>query len=231
MLQHLGLLAVCACVGVSVGCDSKTSPGPIPHATLEFSGRLINSDTEAPVGNVRVSVVQYKLSPQSTAGPTPTNTATSTGDGTFTLSVTLQAAWSEVFLRLSGPGYDDRSWTVVPNTAGTRAEILMNPTLVITPGESIEVRVGEERVGGVRVLCGFDGYPCRPVRVAEPFSDYPVELEVVSNDSSKPMALGLAVQGNAFILEPDMSATRLTVPPNTGAYVIGAGTARLTARR
>jgi hypothetical protein len=106
----------------------------------------------------------------------------------------------------------------------------MYPTLVITPGESIEVRVSEERAGGVRVICGWDAWlACRRVLVAAP-SDDPVELEVVSDDSSKPMALGLAVPGNAFILEPDMSVTRLIVPSGENAYVIGAGTARLTAR-
>ena len=234
-MRHLGPIAVCACIIASVGCEGATSPGPIPKATVEFSGRVINADTEAPVGDVGVSVERYSIhgpgAPRPTgAGPTPTNTATSTGDGTFTLSVTLQAGWSEVSLKLSGSGYDERLWRVEPNTAGTRAEIPMYPALVITPGESIEVRVGEVRVGGVRVICGWDGYPCRRVMVAAP-SDEPVELEVVSDDSSKPMALGLAVPGNSFILEPDMSVTRLTVPPGGVPYVIGAGTARLTARR
>jgi len=225
MLRHLGQIAVCACIIASVGCEGATSPGPVPKATVEFSGRVINADTDAPVGNVRVSVERYSIYPQSWAGPVPTNTVTSTDDGTFTLPLTLQAAWSEVLLKLSGPGYDERFWRLEPNTAGTRAEILMFPTLIIAPGESIEVRVG-----GVHVLCGWDGYACRRVLVAAP-SDDPVELEVVSDDSSKPMALGLAIPGNSFILEPDMSVTRLIVPPGGVPYVIGAGTARLTARR
>ena len=45
------------------------------------------------------------------------------------------------------------------------------------------------------------------------------------------MALGLANQENPFIFEPDMSVRRLMVPPGGVPYVIGCGTATLTARR
>jgi hypothetical protein len=45
------------------------------------------------------------------------------------------------------------------------------------------------------------------------------------------MALGVAIPDNPYILEPDMSVRRLTVPPGGVPYVIGEGTARLTARR
>jgi hypothetical protein len=104
-------------------------------------------------------------------------------------------------------------------------------TLVIRPGESIEVRVD----GRVNVLCGWDAYACRRVLVAAS-SDDPVELEVVSNDSSKPMALGLAIPDDPWILGPDpgMSERRLMVPPGGVPYVISgssSGTATLTARR
>jgi hypothetical protein len=107
----------------------------------------------------------------------------------------------------------------------------MYPTLVIRPGESIEVRVD----GGILVLCGFDGYACRRVLVAASPGE-PVELEVVSHDSSKRMALGLAIPGNWFPVGPDpeMSVRRLTVPPGGVPYVISdfvTGTATLTARR
>jgi hypothetical protein len=98
----------------------------------------------------------------------------------------------------------------------------MYPTLVIRPGESIEVRVDRDIV-----WCGFDGVPCRRVLVAGS-SDDPVELEVVSHDSGRPMAL--AIPANPYI-EPDMSVRRLMVPPGGVPYVIGAGTATLTARR
>ena len=84
MFRQLRLTAVCACIIASVGCEGATSPGPIPKATVEFSGRVINADTDAPVGNVRVSVERYSIHPQGWAGPVPTNTVTSTDDGTFT---------------------------------------------------------------------------------------------------------------------------------------------------
>jgi hypothetical protein len=61
-----------------------------------------------------------------------------------------------------------------------------------------------------------------------------VELELVPHDSSKLMALGLArIPEDSFILDPDMSVRRLTVPPGGVPYVLAdiAGTARLTARR
>jgi len=100
----------------------------------------------------------------------------------------------------------------------------MYPTLVIRPGESIEVRVDDDIL-----FCGWDGYACRRVLVAA--SGQSVELEVVSDDSNNPMALGLASSpANGFILEPDMSVSRLIVPPGRTPYVIGGGTATLTAR-
>jgi hypothetical protein len=156
----------------------------------------------------------------------PKNTASSGGDGTFTLPLNLPSLWRFISLRLTAPpGYDDTHQRFEPTTAAERPAIRMHPTLVIRPGESIEVRVD----GGI-VWCGWDGVPCRRVRVAASPGD-PVELEVVAHDSSKPMALGVAIPDNPYILEPDMSVRRLTVPPGGVPYVIGEGTARLTARR
>ena len=74
--------------------------------------------------------------------------------------------------------------------------------------------------------------PCRRVLVAASPGD-PVELEVVSHDSSKRMALGLAVPEElGSPRNPDMSVRRLMVPPGGVPYVIDlTGTATLTARR
>jgi len=104
----------------------------------------------------------------------------------------------------------------------------MYPTLVIRPGESIDVRVDRSIV-----WCGWDGYPCRRVLVAAAPGES-VELEVVSYDSSQAMALGLAVPKHCCILDPDTSVRRLVVPPGGVPYVISeypTGTATLTARR
>jgi hypothetical protein len=102
----------------------------------------------------------------------------------------------------------------------------MYPTLVIRPGESIEVRVE-----GI-LQCGWGGEfgPCRRVLVAASPDDS-VEFELVPHDSSKPMALGLAIPNYPYIEPNDMSVRRLMVPPGGITYVIGAGTATLTARR
>ena len=137
--------------------------------------------------------------------------------------------WRFVSLKLTGPpGYDDTRQRFELKTAADRPAIRMYPTLVIRPGESIDVRVD----GGVFVWCGWDGYACRRVLVAASPGDS-VELEVVSHDSSRPMALGLANPQNPYILEPDLSVRRLTVPPGRVPYVIGedsTGIATLTAR-
>ena len=103
----------------------------------------------------------------------------------------------------------------------------MYPTLVIRPGESIQVRIDKSLrwCGDVHNWSA----PCRRVLVAASPGD-PVELEVVSHDSNWPMALGLASSPDGFILEPDMSVSRLIVPPGRTPYVIGGGTATLTAR-
>ena len=106
----------------------------------------------------------------------------------------------------------------------------MYPTLVIRPGESIEVRVD-----GDIVWCGMalvDLVPCRRVVVAASPGD-PVELEIVPHDSSNPMTLALISNEIEF---PEMSVRRLIlmVPPGGVPYVIsdsGTGTATLTARR
>ncbi len=241
MLRHLGLIAVCACIVASVGCDGGTltapssdpkppppSSDPTTTVTVEFGGRVVNADAGGPVGNVRVSL--YVISDRG-PGPAgwvfPKDTATSGEDGTFTLPLSLPSSWRFVSLKLTGPpGYDDTHQRFEPTTAADRPAISMYPTLVIRPGESIEVRVDS----GI-VWCGWDGVPCRRVLVAASPGD-PVELEVVPHDSSKPMALGLAIpEYGGFILEPDMSVRRLMVPSGGVPYVLGAGTARLTARR
>jgi hypothetical protein len=58
MLRHLGLIAVCACIGASVGCgDGLTGPAPPrPPSTVVFGGHVVNFDAGGPVGNVRVSL-------------------------------------------------------------------------------------------------------------------------------------------------------------------------------
>ena len=241
MLRHLGLVAVCACIVASVGCDGGkrlTSPTPpplpptlppTPTVTVEFGGRVVNAEAEGPVESVRVSLDDWTSSSRTHGFVRPMNTATSGGDGTFTLPLNLPVDWRFVSLKLTGPpGYDDRYQWSEPTTAADRPAIRMYPTLVIRPGESIEVRV-DGSIG----WCGWDGYPCRRVLVAASPGDS-VELEVVSHDSSKPMALGLANPANPYNLEPDISVRRLVVPPGGVPYVIGeypTGSATLTARR
>ena len=66
---------------------------------------------------------------------------------------------------------------------------------------------------------------CRRVLVAASPGD-PVELELVPDDTSKPMALS-----PDDYLGAQMPVPRLMVPPGSFPYLIGAGTARLTARR
>ena len=245
MLRHLGLIA--ACIVASVGCDGGTLTAPDPRTSdpnttvvetvrVEFGGRVVNADAGGPVGNVSVSLGVLSLPGRLLKLVFPKDTATSAGDGTFTLPLNLPSDWKFVSLELTGPpGYDDTSQSyerIGPvgdpfrPTAADRPAIRMYPTLVIRPGESIDVRVDSS----INVWCGFDGYACRRVLVAGSSGD-PVELEVVSHDSSKPMALGLAIPGNAYILEPDLSVRRLMVPPGGVSYVLGAGTATLTARR
>ena len=238
MLRHPGLIA--ACIVASVGCGGETLAAPDPRPSdpnttvvetvrVEFGGRVVNADAGGPVGNVRVSL-DVLSRPGSLTSGFP-DTAMSGGDGTFTLPLDLPSDWRFVFLSLTGPpGYDDAGQRYEriglfanPSgpTAADRPAIRMYPTLVIRPGESIEVRVDRDIV-----WCGFDGVPCRRVLVAGS-SDDPVELELVPDDSSKPMALSLEEP----VSEPDWSVRRLVVPPGRVPIVLGAGTARLTARR
>ena len=249
MLRHLGLIAVCACIVAGVGCDGGklTAPDPpsltpdsnvVPDTMVrvEFGGRVVNADAGGPVGNVRVSLLDGQGLPGGGPGAAEAyakDTATSGGEGEFTLPLNLPMGWRSAFFQLTGPpGYDDTYQGFEPTNAADRPVIRMYPTLVIRPGESIEVRVD----GGILVWCGFDGYACRRVLVAASPGD-PVELEVVSHDSSKRMALGLAIPGTVFPPlgpDPDMSVRRLTVPPGGVPYVISdffTGTATLTARR
>jgi hypothetical protein len=106
----------------------------------------------------------------------------------------------------------------------------MYPTLVIRPGESIEVRID-----GNIVLCGtalVDLVPCRRVVVAASPGG-PVELEIVPHDSSKPMTLAM-ISDQLEFPEPSERRLFLAVPPGGVPYIIsdtGTGTATLTARR
>ena len=246
MLRPLGLIGVCACIVASAGCDGgkviAPTPPPAtatPTETIQFGGHVVNADVGGAVGNVRVSLLsgQGLLGGGTSAAEAyAKDTATSGGDGAFTLPLSLPMGWTSVYFQLTAPpGYDDTFQGFEPATAADRPAIRMYPTLVIRPGESIEVRVD----GGINVWCGFDGYACRRVLVAASPGD-PVELEVVSHDSSKRMALGLAIPeatpGHWFPVgpDPDMSVRRLTVPPGGVPDVISdffTGTATLTARR
>ena len=248
MFRYVGLIAVCACIAASVGCDGGklTAPGPPPPpppvadpkpspadpnttVTVEFGGRVVDADAGGPVANVQLSLdVLSSPYPNPDGWVFPKNTATSGGDGTFSLPLNLPSLWRFVSLRLTAPsGYDDREQRFEAKAAADRPAIRMYPTLVIRPGESIDVRVDPDFV-----WCGWDGVPCRRVLVAAS-PGAPVELEVAAADSSEPMALGLAwvPEDVLYILEPDMTVRRLVVPPGRVPYVIGAGTARLTARR
>lgn len=150
MLRHLGLIAGCACIVASVGCDGGKLTAPAPPrppssdpntmVTVEFGGRVVNADAGGPVESVRVSLHSWGLpgGGLSTAGAYAKDTATSGGDGTFTLPLNLPIGWRSVYFQLTAPpGYDDTH----PRTAAERPAIRMYPTLVIRPGESIEVRV------------------------------------------------------------------------------------------
>ena len=246
---------VIAFLGVSVvvtlGCGKSPTGESDPNAvTVEFGGRVVNADTGGPVANVRVSVsrVRWRLPNGDGDGSTPPKeTATSGGDGTFTLPVSLPRDWTRVDLEFTGPaGYDHTSgrfrgptadscgWFPPCWAAADRPAIKMYPTLVIGPGESIDVRVDHTGI----VWCGHPLFgevqmvTCRRVLVAASPGDS-VELEVVAHDSSKPMALGFTLRPEEdwFLLDPDMSVRRLIVPPGGVPYVLGAGTATLTVLR
>ena len=235
--SRLGLIAVCVCILVSVGCDGVASATPSdsgtrvtppprppsPTVTVEFSGRVVDADAGGPVSNVRVSVVPVAWVDKSVGWVGSQGlAATSGGDGTFTFAVNLPSSWRSIYLDLTGPaGYDNTHWGFSPGSGAVRPTIRMYPTLVISPGESIDVRVD------VFEACGWGGEAgvCRRVLVAASPGE-PVELELVPDDTSKPMGLSPDDFGRAYMPVP-----RLTVPPGVFFYVIGDGTARLTARR
>ena len=94
----------------------------------------------------------------------------------------------------------------------------MYPTLVIRPGESIDVRV-DSSVN----LCAFGGgFDCRRVLV-EASAGTPVELEIVPHDTSNFVGLVESIWDE----DPKL---RRTVTGGV-AYVYGPGTGTLTARR
>ena len=244
-LARLVIVSLGVSMVITLGCGkSPTEPSPV---TVEFGGRMVNADTEGPVANVRVSASRWRTPDVGDGfGVTyPKVTATSGGDGTFTLPVTLPRDWTGVALIFAGPGYDDTGvgfgakaatcWLSSAQqgcwAAADRPAIRMYPTLVIRPGESIDVRVDDMGI----VWCGHPLFgevqmvTCRRVLVAASGS---VELEVVAHDSSKPMALGFTVRPeDTFGHDPDMSVRHLMVPAGGVPYVLGAGTATLTARR
>ena len=121
MLRHPRLIAVCACIVASVGCDGGKlpAPAPLPHpptvppittVTVEFGGRVVNADAGGPVGNVRVSLYAVIGLPGGGTGWQiyAKDTATSGGDGEFTLPLSLPMGWTIVYFQLTAPpGYDD----------------------------------------------------------------------------------------------------------------------------
>jgi hypothetical protein len=163
---------VVASLGVSVvvtlGCGTTaptpfetptptSTPTPTTTVTVEFGGRVVNADAGGAVGNVRVSLEAIGFfSGFNPAGWVfPKDTATSAGGGTFTLSLSLPSVWKMVYLRFTGPaGYDDTVRRFEPTASpchiapcwavADRPEIRMYPTIVVSPGESIEVRVDRD---------------------------------------------------------------------------------------
>ena len=225
---------------------------PITRVTVVFGGRVVDADTGGPVANVGVSVSGggYPGPPRSpvrgeqvvfSGGGDPNEIATSGADGTFTLPLALWSDWTSVHLQFTGPaGYDDTRRSFEPTAPrcvnspscwapADRTPIRIYPTLVIKPGESIKVRLTDDNF-----LCfiwsALSSAPCRRVLVAVAPGDL-VALDVVPDDSSKPMAL---LPESA--VEFDGSARRVMVEPGGFAYVwadygvVGA-TATLTARR
>ena len=211
------------------------APGPITTVTVVFGGRVVDADAGGPVANARVSVSGWGSSGpegEAYARAIANEIATSGADGTFTLPLNLPSDWTHVVFQFTGPaGYDTTHRNVEPTSflcvnspwcwaAAHRPAIRLHPTLMIRPGESIDVRVDRDIV-----RCGFGGaIDCRRVLVAASPGDS-VELEIVAHDSSKPMGLG----ENDWTDSPELR--RLMVAPGGGLYVVGAGTATLTARR
>ena len=153
--------------------------------TVEFGGRVVNADGGSPVGSVRVSLHTLRLtgSGLSTAEGYAKDIAMSCGYGAFTLPLNVPVGWRSVYFQLTAPlGYKRWPRTFKPDTAADRPAIRMYPTLVIRPGESTKVRVD-----GNILWCGWDGLARRVLVAASPGDT--VELEVVPDDSTKPMAL------------------------------------------
>ena len=243
MSRYLSLIAFSACIVAGVGCDGGpggvTPPPPAPPpppaemVTVELGGRVVDAEAGDPIEGVRVSVDEWNGS------AVIRDTATSAGDGTFIICLNLPVNWRFVNLKLTAPpGHDDTHGAFLATmtqcffgpcwTPADRPAIRMYRTLVIRPGESIDVRV-DDNIS----WCGWDGYSCRRVLVAASPGES-VELEVVSHNSSQAMALGLAVPTNPYNLEPDISVRRLVVPPGGVPFVIAEyanGIATLTARR
>ena len=222
----------------SVGCDGQKnwgvppSPPSAPTVTVEFGGRVVNAETGGPVANVRVSITALasRGGGLREARSTAEEIGTTGGDGTFALRLNdVPSDWTMLGLEFTGPaGYDTRGGRLEPTAApcriapcwatADRPDIRMYPTLVIRPGESIEVRV-EPSVN----LCAFGGgFDCRRVLV-EASPGTPVELEVVRQDSKWPMGLVESIWDEEPVLR--------RVVAGGVAYVYNAGTATLTARR
>jgi hypothetical protein len=234
----------------SVPTAPSTPPTPTPAittVTVEFGGRVVDADSGGPVVNARVSVSGWgHPGPARLPGVDYSNEiGTSGADGTFTLPLNLPSDWTSVGLQFTGPaGYDVTYGSFEPTAdigcvawqscwaAADRPAMRMYPTLVIKPDESIKVRVTD-----VIFFCGapWSTTPCRRVLVAAPPGDL-VALEVVPDDSSKPMAVKLSSESFEF----DGSVRRVMVEPGGFAYVWavfegggnqGGATATLTARR
>lgn len=238
MFRYLGPIAVSACIVAGVGCDGGpggvTPPPPpaTPTVTVDFGGRVVNADTGGPIANVRVTVsaVASRGGGLRSARSTAEEIATTAGDGTFTLRLfDVPSDWTMLGLEFTGPdGYDVRHGRLEPTSnpcgiapcwaVADRPEIRVYPTLVIRPGESIEVRV-DSNANRCAFLGAFD---CRRVLV-DVSPGTPVELEIVPQDSSQPVGLVESIWDEDPVLR--------RIVTGGVAYVYGPGTGTLTARR
>ena len=111
MLRHLGLIAVCACIIASVGCDGGklTAPAPPPadryavRSEYDGHGRIQRQCGQRRRGRPRRErggIARCVVIPRITRSGLlrtdmgfPKNTATSGADGTFTLPLNLPSCW------------------------------------------------------------------------------------------------------------------------------------------
>jgi hypothetical protein len=204
-IHELFLLAV---LSATAGCEGKgpiagpTAPAgpatppapagpasPAPTTAVRVEGRVLNGDNESPVAGAIVRADRVW------SGILLNNvTATTDAQGRFSFTVEVSAGWRELSMSVTRNGFEPNLVWAYPGDV--TADLRLVPSLVIRPGETIEVGSFVNSA----TPCFIESALCRRVLVEGPPGEA-VDLEVFPVDQAQEVRLAGPLASQPFSVD------------------------------